>query len=309
MRQVLLKIFSTLVFTSAVAVFSVPVWADYETGVKAVMMGDYPTAMKNFRAAAERGDAKAQFELGLMYEQGDGVDRNFAEAARWYRKAMAQGHELAEKALQRVEPRATVNKRKKEDTERTVDLGPRSGAVKTSRGIPTQPVSPSAGYVEELEKLHKRPMSDNANIVPALKANIRTLTPPYLYELARRTFDADRRESSIWFITGYLRAAYDALKCTDRSARQGVRQLPNLAPRVAKILAADRAYAKEMMLEALEREKSFPELSDPSWICFHGMKAMIAAMEHRQFTNWAKPQEQWGEIRREFMARVRNSLR
>jgi uncharacterized protein len=43
------------------------------------------------RANAEQGDAKAQYKLGLMYQEGEGVPKNYAEAVKWYRKAAAQG--------------------------------------------------------------------------------------------------------------------------------------------------------------------------------------------------------------------------
>ncbi|MCD8303844.1 MAG: sel1 repeat family protein [Prevotellaceae bacterium] len=49
---------------------------------------DYPA---DFRRGAENGEAKAQYCLGLSYEIGDGVGRDFEEAAKWYRKAAEQG--------------------------------------------------------------------------------------------------------------------------------------------------------------------------------------------------------------------------
>jgi TPR repeat protein len=48
------------------------------------------------REAAEHGDAMAQNNLGMMYEQGQGVEQNYAEAANWYRKAAEQGLALAQ---------------------------------------------------------------------------------------------------------------------------------------------------------------------------------------------------------------------
>ena len=42
--------------------------------------------------AAGRGDAGAQFVLGLRYHNGAGVPRDHAEAARWLRLAAEQGH-------------------------------------------------------------------------------------------------------------------------------------------------------------------------------------------------------------------------
>ena len=50
-------------------------------------------------AAAEHGDAGAQFELGAMYEAGRGVSRDDAEAAKWYRKSADQGFGRAQLAL------------------------------------------------------------------------------------------------------------------------------------------------------------------------------------------------------------------
>jgi len=48
-------------------------------------------AAKWFRKAAENGDVKAQHNLGMMYTKGDGVEQDYAEAVKWYRKAADQG--------------------------------------------------------------------------------------------------------------------------------------------------------------------------------------------------------------------------
>ena len=51
-----------------------------------------------YRKAAEQGDAKAQFKLGMCYENGDGVEENCNEAIKWYEKSAQQG--LAEAQYQ-----------------------------------------------------------------------------------------------------------------------------------------------------------------------------------------------------------------
>lgn len=48
-------------------------------------------AMRTLQAAAERGDAKAQAELGCEYFLGQGVKQDYVEAIKWLRKAAAQG--------------------------------------------------------------------------------------------------------------------------------------------------------------------------------------------------------------------------
>ena len=54
---------------------------------------DIPSALElaDLRAKAEVGDTSAQFNLGDMYDTGEGVPQDDAEAARWYRLAAEQG--------------------------------------------------------------------------------------------------------------------------------------------------------------------------------------------------------------------------
>ncbi len=46
---------------------------------------------KLFLKAAEEGNAKAQYKLGVMYEDGKGVKQDAVEAVKWYRKTTEQG--------------------------------------------------------------------------------------------------------------------------------------------------------------------------------------------------------------------------
>ena len=52
-------------------------------------------AAKLFRKSAEQGHVSAQFNLGVMYETGQGVPEDKAEATKWIRKAAEQGDEDA----------------------------------------------------------------------------------------------------------------------------------------------------------------------------------------------------------------------
>ena len=54
--------------------------------------------MKWYRLAAVQGDAKAQYNLGSMYEDGQGVSQDYDKAVKWYRFAVEKG-----------EPRAQIN--------------------------------------------------------------------------------------------------------------------------------------------------------------------------------------------------------
>lgn len=52
---------------------------------------DYAEAARWARKAAEHGNADAQLTLGHAYRWGQGVPQSYTEAARWYRKAAEQG--------------------------------------------------------------------------------------------------------------------------------------------------------------------------------------------------------------------------
>ena len=49
--------------------------------------------------AAEQGHVMAQFTLGAMYDKGDGVPEDDAEAIEWYTKAAEQGDTEAQYKL------------------------------------------------------------------------------------------------------------------------------------------------------------------------------------------------------------------
>ncbi len=62
-----------------------------------------PEAANWFRDLAEKGSAQAQYNLGVCYENGEGVEKDTSEAMKWYRIASEQGHKDAETALQKLQ--------------------------------------------------------------------------------------------------------------------------------------------------------------------------------------------------------------
>ena len=53
-----------------------------ESGFKAYERGDFSNAMRMFRLVAEQGDSAAQYNLGVMYHNGQGVPLNDKEAVK-----------------------------------------------------------------------------------------------------------------------------------------------------------------------------------------------------------------------------------
>ncbi|MBQ7544836.1 MAG: SEL1-like repeat protein [Synergistaceae bacterium] len=48
---------------------------------------------------AQHGDVNAQFEVGRMYAEGDGTEKNYTKAAEWYQKAAMRKHDMAQNNL------------------------------------------------------------------------------------------------------------------------------------------------------------------------------------------------------------------
>jgi len=70
--------------------------ADFEKGFAAAQTGDFATALREWTPLAEQGYAPAQFNLGLMYDKGEGVLQDYNAAVAWYTLAAAQGNANAQ---------------------------------------------------------------------------------------------------------------------------------------------------------------------------------------------------------------------
>jgi TPR repeat protein len=76
-----------------------PAWGQSDAAYEAYRRGDYATAHRVWKSLAEGGDASAQYNLGLLYHRGLGVERQLGEAARWYGRAAENGDADAQKAI------------------------------------------------------------------------------------------------------------------------------------------------------------------------------------------------------------------
>lgn len=69
----------------------------YEAGLGTCK--DMKEALHWHGAAAERGDAEGQLNLGTLYFFGRGVGRDYSLARKWLHKSAEQGHRLAQIAM------------------------------------------------------------------------------------------------------------------------------------------------------------------------------------------------------------------
>jgi hypothetical protein len=89
----------TVTLVLSIVCLAAPAWADFKAGENAYHRGDYATALREWQPLAKQGQAIAQYHLGLLYANGQGVPKDDAQARLWYEKAAAQGHADAQANL------------------------------------------------------------------------------------------------------------------------------------------------------------------------------------------------------------------
>ena len=76
-----------------------PARADFTEGQARYLHEDFAGARLAWEAAAEQGDARAQYSLGVLHWRGFGVPSDPQQAARWFARAARQGYRPALSAL------------------------------------------------------------------------------------------------------------------------------------------------------------------------------------------------------------------
>ncbi len=93
--------------------------ANFDKALKAFESHDDATALREFRPLAEQGHAGAQFYLGFMYKNGDGVPQDYKEALKWYNLSVEQGYAEAQANLGVMYAQGQVVE---EDSEKAAEL-------------------------------------------------------------------------------------------------------------------------------------------------------------------------------------------
>ena len=97
-------------FAVLLVFLATPAWAGWDEYVAAYNRSDYATALRELRVLAEQGHASAQYNLGFMYDNGQGVPQDYVAAHMWYNLSAA-GSPPGEDRDRAVENRDIVAKR------------------------------------------------------------------------------------------------------------------------------------------------------------------------------------------------------
>ena len=76
----------------------------YDQGIHGLTQSS-KRAFEYYTLAAEQGDAEAQYSLGRMYAIGDGIETSNSKAREWWTKSAAQGNEEAINGIKHLDRR------------------------------------------------------------------------------------------------------------------------------------------------------------------------------------------------------------
>ena len=68
-----------------------------------VVEKDAIRAKELYTLSVDQGNAEAQYNLGLLYALGDGIETSYSKARELWTKAAAQGNELAIEGLKKLD--------------------------------------------------------------------------------------------------------------------------------------------------------------------------------------------------------------
>ena len=83
-------------------VIATPINAEFNDGLIAFENQDFRLAAKEWKLLAEKGDAKSQTNLGILYFNGKGVLKDFKQAVKLLKMAGAQGEAEAQFILGKI---------------------------------------------------------------------------------------------------------------------------------------------------------------------------------------------------------------
>jgi len=75
---------------------------EYDLAMQYLSEQNYKAALKPLQTAADYNISNAQYNLALMYYQGDGVKQDIKKSAQWLEKAAKNGHKRAIENIGRI---------------------------------------------------------------------------------------------------------------------------------------------------------------------------------------------------------------
>jgi hypothetical protein len=157
----------------------------------------------------------------------------------------------------------------------------------------------TSGIIRDMTILAKGSDAEKDALVKKIAVHPGDYAPPVFMLMARRLYEKKDAEGAyFWFSFGRLRGRYDASRCADVSAREGIdvmimnldEQVPELRRYPAKMKPDDIVpFAKKIM----ELDSDTPYNYDQRWLNLHGMGAFTGGKQELSL-----PESEWPDLLR-----------
>jgi len=164
--------------------------SNLERGLQAMQRGDYGEAYYYWRPLADSGHPQAQYHLGWLYANGNGLRVDGDKAVEWWEKAARQGHKDAQFALGMA---YFTGQGIKMDSSRGLGwfvTAARGGLEDAQEILLRLNGDPKVGLLEKFPQLLEEPWFGAAGTVTADRANLRSspsTDAPVIGQLERGT--------------------------------------------------------------------------------------------------------------------------
>ncbi|WP_333701164.1 tetratricopeptide repeat protein [Sphingobium yanoikuyae] len=260
---------------------------------------DVPRAINLYATAAANGFPVAAVTLGKLYLAGKFVPKDEAKGVAWLDAAAAVNTPGAAQLAALAKNQGKIS---------NFQLVPSSEPAKVKAvryGTFDNPdIPPNFGFDQEFQSIHDAPYDDAATLA-RLEKEAASLPTPYLYELARRLAARDPSKSFQTYLVARTRLTYDASRCADPAALEGLRAWDMVvAPDIRFLFVAGRP-SSSVVNDALAEEAKLPANVEPWWVCRSGVPAMTAAMNGAPGPLMLKPTSEWPMLRTAAQMRLR----
>ncbi|MFD2208083.1 tetratricopeptide repeat protein [Kiloniella antarctica] len=250
-------------------------------------------ARKWAKKSATNNNPRAMHMLAYLLENGLGGSKDRKAAGSWYLSSAEAGFAPALQEIKRLKYKKSFAATELQRANALLN----KPKFNTSPSLSGPAIPQSAGYTAAFLNVANQPASEDEAVIRLVKNNINQIYTTYIYEMVRRLFKTAPDEAVIWYMTAAIRARYDAYRCTDETARQGISYWPRYVQEVREYLAGKSdKVRKDVMLKAIKRAKEISLDVSPEWICFHGIKGVEATMNGKKLQNWMVPKEQWPTV-------------
>lgn len=260
---------------------------------------DVSRAITLYATAAANGVPNAAVTLGKLYLLGNLISKDEAKGLAWLDAAAAVNTPGAAQLAALARSQGKIS-----NFQLVPSPDPTKVKVVRYGTFDNPDIPPNFGFDLNFQAVHDAPYDDVATLA-RLKKDAGSMPTPYLYELARRLAANDPSGSLQTYLIARTRMSYDASRCADPAALEGLRAWDMLVASDIRYLFASGRPSSTVVNAALAEEAKLPADTEPWWICRSGMAAMTAAMKGTPGPLKLKAASEWAELRKAAQDRLR----